>query len=155
MAVTIIHLETQHYLGMAKTYPSVETFDPEEVFFKLFIPNLDLFKKFSVDPNLYAFPVDNDDGTFTYLAACKVKQMGEIPDHLPDGSMLHVVPAGKYVQFDTTPHELGEIAEKKIAEWFAAHPEHIPDPAMRETEVYPPECTSTDALCWIQMLLKE
>ena len=151
----IIHFAEQHYLGMAKTYPSVEEFDPEEVFFKLFIPNEKPFRAIAVDGNLYAFPIDNGDGTFTYLAGCKVAKMEAVPEGFPEGSMLHVVPAGKYVQFDTTPEELGEIAEKKIADWFAAHPEHIPDPTMRETEVYPPECTDADAVCWIQMALVE
>ena len=155
MSPQFIELEEQTYLGMSKTYPSVEKFDPEEVFFKLFIPNLVLFKKYAVDENLYAFPIDNGDGSFTYLAGCKVKKMDAVPDHLPDGSVLHIVPAGKYLQLGTTPHELGKIAEEKLAKWFAAHPEHIPDPAMRETEVYPPECTSSNSLCWIRMLLEE
>jgi len=147
MSPKIIQFAEQTYLGMAKTFPSVEKFDPDEVFFKLFIPNLDLFKKYAVDENLYAFPIDNKDGTFTYLAGCKVKKMDEVPDHMPDGSLLHVVPAGKYLQFGTTPRDLGEIAEEKLAKWFTAHPEFTPISGC-DIEIYPPECTSADSLCW-------
>ena len=100
-----------------------------------------------MDENLYAFPIGNLDGSFTYITACKVNSKDAVPVRMPEESVIHSIAAGNYVKFATTPHELGEISGRKMAVWFASHSE-LQAIFGRDIEVYPPECTTANSLCW-------